>query len=506
MKTMAYSIQVAVQTIGAVYCTMVLVRVCMEVYRWVVNKYRAYVGLYKLPGPSGFVLTGAVPDMLRNITRFYEWMDDLSVKYGSTLKLPVDLFGNGSIITNSSENVQHILKGGFNNYVKPEKLIEAMRDVFGNGVVVANHASTEDNGKLWKYQRKMIARVFSANNFRMYSKQVFQAQGRRMLMSLKHGQELDLQEFLMEYVTQSIFQIGLGHDEDIVKVQHKKIQRTTELCVHRFAKPWYKYMAWCMPSEYEIKKGVAYMDDLVETVIEKRQKDTIEELASRNDILSSFLKKAFVDKDPEAPVLTKKLLRDIVLTIIMAGSDTTNCLITWAIYEICTHPKVLKKVLKELDETLKGEVPGYDNLKQLSYVDDVMNETLRLHPPIPIEMKSAVKDDYFPDGTFVPAGTIIQFSAWTMGRDPARWENPLEFQPERWAKLEKRPTAYEFPVFQAGPRACPGQAMALIEAKIMMCMLFQQYNIQVLHKKPATYDMNIVLLMKGGLPVRITKR
>ena len=176
-------------------------------------------------------------------------------------------------------------------------------------------------------------------------------------------------------------------------------------------------------------------------------------------------------------------------------------------YNILANPVVLQRVRDEIDKVLQHRVPTYDDLLQLPYLENVVQETLRVNPPVPAEMKMAAQDDELPDGSRVVKGANILFCPYTMGRDETRWgPTAKEFNPDRWDAMEEKPTPYEMPVFQAGPRICPGRQMALVETKLLMCRLLQQFEFQLELKHAPEYEVMTVLVMKGGLPVRVTRR
>ncbi|TYZ67861.1 hypothetical protein PybrP1_006392, partial [[Pythium] brassicae (nom. inval.)] len=134
---------------------------------------------------------------------------------------------------------------------------------------------------------------------------------------------------------------------------------------------------------------------------------------------------------------------------------------------LAKHPEVQQKAYEEVMSLNKSEFT-FEDAKQLKYLDAIVHETLRLYPPAVLSSKVCCEDDHLPDGTFVSAGTEVTWSMWYMGRNnKALWgEDVRVFRPERWLEMEKRPSAFDFPVFQAGPRICLGMNMSLLESKI----------------------------------------
>merc|ERR1711972_283159 len=143
-----------------------------------------------------------------------------------------------------------------------------------------------------------------------------------------------------------------------------------------------------------------------------------------------------------------------------------------------------------------GHVPTFKELSAsaMPYLNGVIYETLRLYPPVPIDSKIAQRDDVLPGGIRVPAGAPLFFMPYAMGREAERYPNPLEVRPERWIPFTE-PAPYEFPVFQAGPRICLGKDMAIFEAKLVTCLLLQEYTFELAPGEAEKITYNNTLTM-----------
>jgi len=168
-----------------------------------------------------------------------------------------------------------------------------------------------------------------------------------------------------------------------------------------------------------------------------------------------------------------------------------------------------KKLCQEIDTFLANGLPTYETvLKTMPYLRAVIDETLRLHPPVSWDPKTALKDDVLPGGYLVKAGTLIAWNAFTMGRRKDYWDNPNEFRPERFlgenGGIEVKP--YQFIPFQAGPRICLGQQMAYLEISVVVCLLLKKYHFELERNKPAEYFIGITLAIKDGLRINASFR
>ena len=130
---------------------------------------------------------------------------------------------------------------------------------------------------------------------------------------------------------------------------------------------------------------------------------------------------------------------------------------------------------------------------------------LRLHPSVPKAVKFALKSDTLPDGTRVPRGCAVAYSAFAYGRDPRLWHNPLVFDPGRFVG-KAEPSAFEYPVFNAGPRLCPGQRFALMEVKLVTSALLHAFDFELAEEHAGSYEATLLLPMSPGLVVKLTPR
>lgn len=414
--------------------------------------------------------------------------------------------------------MQHILATKFNNYIRPQRFHDGFREVFGKALLGLNHAHTPDNGDMWRLQRKVAAKVFSTGNFKIFTEEIFQKYVEKTIDVIKeHDGKFDMAVVGATYALQSIFDIVCGIplvevDDTLGQSFAKSAHYVDETITNRiYVKPHFKYFGWCMPSEYKMKREVKVLTDMADGILARRLKESDDEIAPRSDIMSLFIKKARELEGGEgASILDVETLRSIFLMYIATGADTTSAALTYLFYVLALYPEVQQKVYEELAAEANKESLVFDDLKKLKYLDAVVNETIRLYPTVAVNFKEAAEDDYLPDGTFVPAGTHVVYSAWYMGRhNPIFGEDRHLFRPERWLEMKTRPTAFEFPVFQGGPRTCPGMNMAAVEMKLFAAKVVRQFHVKIqegekLHDRK--YIVRVSLVMEGGLPLQLTPR
>jgi cytochrome P450 len=202
------------------------------------------------------------------------------------------------------------------------------------------------------------------------------------------------------------------------------------------------------------------------------------------------------------------LLEDLVLNFLIAGRDTTAQAMAWCLWNILQHPEVERRILEEAESVCSEGALAYEHMAKLDYLQAVISESLRLFPSVPIELKYTLADDTLPNGTFVPRGTTMAYSAYCMGRSAKLWGPDAEqFRPERWLAMQGPVDAYAYPVFHAGPRECLGKRLAMVEMKALLLRVLRTVKLSLaVSPEEIRPDLQVTLGMSTGLPCHVARR
>lgn len=198
------------------------------------------------------------------------------------------------------------------------------------------------------------------------------------------------------------------------------------------------------------------------------------------------------------------LIRDQLLTMLIAGHDTSTALLSWALYLLGQHPAAMAEARQEVDDVLGREAPALEHTGDLRYLGQVIDETLRLYPPIHLGSRVAAADLQF-QGYTIPAGTRVMYSIYLTHRQPAYWDEPVTFRPERFAPGQARPQPYTYLPFGGGPRNCVGAAFAQVETKIVLARILQQVELLAL-PRPVYAHMGATLEPRPGVLMQVRRR
>jgi long-chain fatty acid omega-monooxygenase len=210
----------------------------------------------------------------------------------------------------------------------------------------------------------------------------------------------------------------------------------------------------------------------------------------------------------------------VILNFMVAGRDTTAAALSWTFYELCKHPTVVQRIIEEAAEVF-GPVDNdeadtvepvytYEGLNRLKYTHCVVLEALRLHPPVPVDSKFAIHSDTLPDGTYIPAKSLISYMPHAMGHNEQIYgPDVMEFKPERFfnnATTTTEPSPFSFSVFNAGPRLCLGKPLAMLTMKMVLVQLLPRFEFHDTMGHPGTMKWSMVGKMKDGFPVQVSRR
>jgi cytochrome P450 len=239
------------------------------------------------------------------------------------------------------------------------------------------------------------------------------------------------------------------------------------------------------------RRALQQMDQYLYQLIAARRAN----LGETSDLLGGLISSGMCDA----------LIRDQLLTMLIAGHDTSTALLAWTLYLHAIHPDIQARVREEIDRAVGQRTPTFADANELTYLDQVIKETLRLYPPIHLGSRIAANDVKFQDFVF-PAGTRILYSIYLTHRHKAYWPEPHRFDPERFSpeNVRQRPP-YTFLPFGGGPRNCIGMAFAQVEAKVVLARILQKFELRFVGKqvRPA---MGATLEPYPGVMVEVHRR
>jgi cytochrome P450 len=390
------------------------------------------------------------------------------------------------------EYIESVLVTQNNNFVK-SKDYRAMRRVLGNGLLLSE-------GEFWRRQRKLIQPAFHQEKITAYA-QIMVDYTQRMLETWSDGQTLDMHEAMMRLtlgiVAKTLFDADVSHEaEDVdaaLTVLMGKFLRQAGMAL--LLPRWFP-----LPTSQLLKHAVGRLDKVIYGIIEQRRASG----QMSGDLLSAFLQ----TRDDEGVGMTDRQLHDEIMTLFLAGHETTANVLSWAWLLLGQNPEVEQKLIEELDRVLNGKIPTPADLPRLAYTDMVLRESMRLYPPVWVIGRRALSSFRLGDYE-IPANTNMLISQYLMHRDARYFPEPERFDPERWRAGDPRaaslPRFAYFP-FGGGPRVCIGAAFGLMEAVLLLATIAQKFKIEVAPGEKVIMQPSVTLRPRNGIPVKLKRR
>ncbi|KAG0330377.1 hypothetical protein BGZ99_004747 [Dissophora globulifera] len=457
-----------------------------------------------------------------------ELIRDVAAMYGNTLNLRG--FNQDFIIVLDPSSIQHILAKNQPNYEKGKGAsalalslavtINAERrgpefqaifhEFLGSGIFNAD-------GDTWKTQRQLARPHFQTSEFRdsaLINRHVdLLIQAIDKHIANKPDTPLEIQSLFCRFTLDEASEFLFG--ETVNALQNESNEFATafnyaqSISAWRFRVPLWRYI---IPTR-RYKKEIKRLDDFVYKIIDNamaRQQERTENqgTAAEDQDGNATLLDHFLSQQQEHN-FDREYLRHMLLNFLLAGRDTTASLLSWTLWQLVQHPHVLDRLNQEIMEVVgPTTVPVYDDIKKLRYQKQVVNEVLRLCPPVPFNVRQSVEEDILPNGYYVPPGVPVTYSAYVTHRLPELWgEDALVFDPDRWGPERVGSIKpFMFVPFHAGPRICLGQNLAYTTAQITLTRLLQHYEIRASGGfEPEPYG-DIVLFSRNGVEVMIRKK
>ncbi|CAL5036472.1 unnamed protein product [Urochloa decumbens] len=458
-------------------------------------------------------LVGTVFRQLNNFPRLF----DEHVRYATAHRTSRLVYpGHSEFFTADPAVIEHVLKTSFSKYSKGAFNYSVMKDLFGDGIFATD-------GNKWKHQRKLASHEFSTKVLREFSSVVFRTNATNLAdiiaSAATNGTIINMQDLLMKTTMDSIFKVGFGFelntlsgsDESSIQFSNA-FDEANSLVYHRYVDLFWQLKRYFnIGSEAKLKRNIQIIEGFVMKLIyQKREQMNGQDNRAREDILSRFIIQS--KKDPET--MNDRYLRDIVLSFLIAGKDTTGNTLTWFFYMLCKNPIVQDKVDLEINESVEwtrednktGNFVARLNegaIDKMHYLHAAISETLRLYPAVPVDNKMADEDDVLPNGYRVIKGDGVNYMIYAMGRMTYLWgEDAEDFRPERWLVngVFQQESPYKFVSFNAGPRICLGKEFAYRQMKIMAANLIHFFMFKLADEsKDATYKTMFTLHMDTGL-------
>ena len=446
--------------------------------------------LRRPPGPKPKGIVGNLPMASPNpLAIFAEW----ARTYGDIFHYRV--FHRHIYFINHPDLIKEVLIAQAPSFIKGDA-VRANRRIFGNGLL-------SNEGSSWLTQRRLIQPAFHHSHIASYAN-IMVSYTERMLATWRDGESRDIHQDMMrltlEIVAMALFSVEIASGKDRVGAALDTLMELSMGARMLIPAPFRRIPT---RNNRRYDAAVRELDDIVYSLIRERQSNAATTSPHGFQDLLGTLLRARYDDGSSMPA---QQLRDEVMTLLLAGHETTAVSLSWIWLLLARHPEVEQKLWAELRTVLNGRSPTLADLANLPYTERVVKEAMRLYPPVWAIVRTAVKPCEI-GGYVIPAKSPVLMSQWVMHRDQRFYDQPNQFNPDRWLD-ERYKTAPRFSYFPfgGGPRICIGASFATTEAALVLATIAQQYQIRVDPNAVIEPTPSITLRPRHGIPATLVRR
>lgn len=391
-------------------------------------------------------------------------------------------------LVNHPDHVTRVLQTRAKHYDKATRSTAAIAAIAGTSLLTTN-------GSAWETRRRLMQPVFHRQRVGGLADVMTGVTARR-LANWQPGATVDVASVMMRLAFEIAGTAILGVD---VSEAAGPLEADVALLLRHVYTRWGRLVP--MPSwvptraNRRFDAALARVDAVVTEIVQRHR--------ARPDEAPPLLSLLMDAEDPEtgAP-FTDARLRDEVITMLLAGHETTASALAWTLARLSQHPEIESRVRAEVDEALGQRTPTLADMTALRYTTQVLQESLRLAPPIWAIERRAIDDDTIA-GYAIPAGSSVIVSPYVLHRHPGFWVDPERFDPDRFA-VSTTPDAY-LP-FGAGPRYCIGAEFAMLEARVVLTMVLQGWRLDACQGQALVPDAALTLRLRHGWRAVVSRR
>lgn len=420
------------------------------------------------------------------------WQDDVFDRPLCTYTI----FRRRVFVVNDPDLIEYVMVTHVENFRKSDASRRMLEPLIGKSMFITH-------GAHWQRQRRIATPAFHSRHVRAFASTMV-AETQDLLArweGLDRNAEVDISREMTGLTAEIICRTLFSHDiDDSVDRVYDAFSRYQDSLGRLAVSELAGLPAWLpRPGSRRGRRAAAELDRIVGGIVAQRQASGVQ----RSDLLGLLLAAV----DPETGTsLSARLVRDELLFLFLAGHETTANAMVWTWYLLSQSPEAERRLHAEIDTVLEGRVPEFEDLANLPWLRAVLQEAMRLYPPVHVYSREAVVDDKLGD-THCPAGSMVVIAPWVVQRHRMLWDEPNAFRPERFlAENSVGRPRYAWLPFSAGPRTCLGIGFAMTEMMLAASLIVQRYRLCLRPGHPVDPLGRLTLRPAKGLPMRLVPR
>ena len=397
-------------------------------------------------------------------------------------------------VVNHPDLIRPVVTQDYRHFSKNTIHYRMLRQLMGNGLVT-------NDGPDWVRQRRLIQPAFASRRLARFDQTInaltasvvarWERQGPAEAVRI----DREMSALTLDIVGETLFGRDIKeHAREMAEILDVVNLSSNDLRSFLTLYPW-------IPTAYNRrwKRALKRLDRIVYGLMAER--------GAGGNGGGDLLGRLFAARDEETGEgMDDRQIRDEAVTLILAGHETSAMALTWTLYLLATHPGIEARLVEHLEANLHGAPAGAEDLPRLTYLKQVVQEAMRLYPPVWGYVRRAEAETELGDYV-LPARTWVGVVTWSLHRHPEFWPDPERFDPDRFApeRAEERDFFAYLP-FAAGPRTCIGAGMAMLEIQLILAQLVPRFRMRVVPDHPIETEAVVTLKPRHGIPVTLSRR
>ncbi|WP_433259925.1 cytochrome P450 [Actinosynnema sp. CS-041913] len=438
------------------------------------------------PGPPRRATLGLLRKL---VTDRLGLMSEAARTYGDACRVAID--PKTLYIFNHPDYAKHVLADNAANYHKGIGLVQA-KAALGDGLLTSE-------GKLWREQRRTIQPVFQHKRIARQAEVVAEEAAKLVGRLRAHagGGPVDVLHEMTGLTLGVLGRTLLDADLTVHEAVGESFEAVQDQAMFEMVTMSLVPMWLPLPKQVRFRKARKHLRHVVARLVADRDERPG---GDGDDVLTRLIESTRREPDPR---VGQRRMQDELITLLLAGHETTASTLGWTCHLVDRHPEVWERLNAEAVEVLGDRLPGHQDLHRLRYTTMVVEEAMRLYPPVWILTREAQQDDEV-GGYHVPAGSDVLVCPYTLHRHPGFWDQPERFDPDRFLpdRVAGRPR-YAYIPFGAGPRFCVGSSLGMMEAVFVIALLSRDLRLSSVPGHEVVPEPMLSLRVRGGLPMTV---
>lgn len=401
-----------------------------------------------------------------------------------------------AVIASNPEYVRHVLQDNSKNYRK-SLAYDLLKPLLGAGLLTSE-------GEFWKKQRKLAQPAFHKRKLDEWTAMMIERAGHtadKIEKYAERGQEFDvlpeMTALTLDIISKAIFSTGV---EDKAKIVGDQITLLNEHTIDKLHTPIRLPDSVPTPFNLRQRRALALLDKIIYEIIDRRKAEG----TAKDDLLSMLMD---AQDEETGETMSKQQLRDELMTIFIAGNETSSNALAWILYLLSQNPEAEQKMIDEIDGRYNSGIElNYKTVGECHYVRQVIEESMRIYPPVWTVGRRSIGEDEI-GGYLIEAGTNVLLPIIYLHRSERFWEEPAKFKPERFApEVRNNIDRFVYFPFGGGPRVCIGNNFAMLEMEIILITLYRRFKFRVKEGFKVVPEPLITLRPKYGMTMRAERR